>query len=114
MREIALSIEPLVPSTYPESESSEMYSVSESDTDVVFDVDPAGFGLLADYKPEFPIEGSKTLRVSIPIGDISTLGRVVARYSGSVRVVSPPEARKVVFEYANRALGKKLVEGAVE
>jgi proteasome accessory factor C len=105
MRNITLSNQQFEPSDYPEADLSKIYSVSEQDTDVLFEVDPAGFGLLADYKPEYPAVGDKTLRVSIPIGDISTLGRVVSRYAGNVRVLAPAQARKVVYEFANLALG---------
>lgn len=105
MRDIALEDKTLIRAEYSEIDPSRIYSVSESDTDVVFDIDPAGFGMLADYKPEYPAVGDKTLRVTIPIGDISTLGRVVSKYSGHVRVLEPEAARRVVFEYASRALG---------
>jgi proteasome accessory factor C len=114
MREISLATEELVRAEYPESDASVMYLASDSDTDVVFEIDPPGFGLLADYKPEYPAVGDKTLRVSISIGDISTLGRVVSRYSGHVRVIAPEQARRVVFEYASRALGEGLSEQVVE
>ena len=114
MRDIALENEKLVRAKYPEIDSSGIYSVSDSDTNVVFDIDPEGFGMLADYKPEFPAVGDKTLRVSIPIGDISTLGRVVSKYSGHVRVIEPEAARRVVFEYANRALGASASSEKVE
>ena len=114
MRDIALENEKLVRAKYPEIDSSGIYSVSDSDTNVVFDIDPEGFGMLADYKPEYPAVGDKTLRVSIPIGDISTLGRVVSKYSGHVRVIEPEAARRVVFEYANRALGDSASSEKVE
>ncbi len=114
MRDIALENEKLVRAKYPEIDSSGIYSVSDSDTNVVFDIDPEGFGMLADYKPEYPAVGDKTLRVSIPIGDISTLGRVVSKYSGDVRVIEPEAARRVVFEYANRALGASASSEKVE
>jgi proteasome accessory factor C len=114
MRDISLSTEEMVRSSYPESDLTSIYSASESDTDVVFDIDPAGFGLLADYKPDYPAVGGKTLRVTIPIGDISTLGRMVSKYSGHVRVVSPEAARRVVFDYANRALGITPTQEKVE
>ena len=114
MRDIALENEKLVRAKYPEIDSSGIYSVSDSDTNVVFDIDPGGFGMLADYKPEYPAVGDKTLRVSIPIGDISTLGRVVSKYSGHVRVIEPEAARRVVFEYANRALGASASSEKVE
>jgi proteasome accessory factor C len=114
MRDIALEKEKLVRADYPEIDSSGIYSVSDSDTNVVFDIDPEGFGMLADYKPEYPAVGDKTLRVSIPIGDISTLGRVVSKYSGHVRVIEPEAARRVVFEYASRALGASASSEKVE
>ena len=114
MRDIALENEKLVRAKYPEIDSSGIYSVSDSDTNVLFDIDPEGFGMLADYKPEYPAVGDKTLRVSIPIGDISTLGRVVSKYSGHVRVIEPEAARRVVFEYASRALGSGSTSEKVE
>jgi proteasome accessory factor C len=114
MRDIALEDKTLIRAEYSEIDPSRIYSVSESDTDVVFDIDPAGFGMLADYKPEYPAVGDKTLRVTIPIGDISTLGRVVSKYSGHVRVLEPEAARRVVFEYASRALGSSPSNENVE
>lgn len=114
MRDIALDEKTLIRAKYSEIDPSRIYSVSESDTDVVFDIDPAGFGMLADYKPEYPAVGDKTLRVTIPIGDISTLGRVVSKYSGHVRVIEPEAARRVVFEYASRALGSSPSNENVE
>jgi hypothetical protein len=114
MRDIFLEKEKLVRAKYPETDSSGIYSVSESDTNVVFDIDPGGFGMLADYKPDYPVVGDKTLRVTIPIGDISTLGRVVSRYSGHVRVIAPEAGRRVVFEFASRALGSSSASEKVE
>jgi proteasome accessory factor C len=114
MRDIALDKNKLVRAEYPDIDSSGIYSVSDSDTNVVFDIDLEGFGMLADYKPEYPAVGDKTLRVSIPIGDISTLGRVVSKYSGHVRVIEPEAARRVVFEYASRALGASASSEKVE
>jgi proteasome accessory factor C len=114
MREVVLANEPLIRAKYPEAESSGIYTASANDTDVVFDIDPDGFGMLADYKPEYPAVGDKTLRVSIQIGDVSTLGRVVSKYSGHVRVIAPEQARRVVYEYANRALGASTSNENVE
>ena len=114
MRDIFLEKEKLVRAKYPETDSSGIYSLSESDTNVVFDIDPEGFGMLADYKPDYPVVGDKTLRVTIPIGDISTLGRVVSRYSGHVRVIAPEAGRRVVFEFASRALGSSSASEKVE
>jgi proteasome accessory factor C len=105
MRDISLSADEMKRVDYKEADSSRIYSAADSDTKVVFDIDPPGFGMLADYKPEYPAVGDKTLRVTIAIGDISTLGRVVSRYSGHVRVIAPAQARRMVFDYASRALG---------
>ena len=114
MRNIQLADEDLVREVYSESHSSRTYSESEGDTEVVFEIDPPGFGLLADYKPDYQAMGDKTLRVSIEIGDVSTLGRVVSKYSGYVRVIAPARARRVVFEYASRALGSSPSNENVE
>ena len=114
MRDIQLASEPLIRANYPDADTSRIYSASDRDTDVVFDIDPAGFGMLADYKPEYPAVGDKTLRVTIPIGDVSTLGRVVSKYSGHVRVIEPEQARRVVFEFASRALGSSSSRENVE
>jgi predicted DNA-binding transcriptional regulator YafY len=114
MRDIELASEPLIRAKYPDTDSSGIYSESDSDTSVIFEIDPPGFGMLADYKPESPAVGNKTVRVTIPIGDLSTLGRVVSKYSGHVRVIEPEQARRVVFEYASRALGSNSSKENVE
>lgn len=114
MRDISLMNEDLVRAEYPESDSTRIYNATEEDIDVVFDIDPAGFGMLADYKPDYPAVGDKTLRVTIPIGNLSTLGRVVSKYAGHVRVIEPEQARKVVYDFANRALGASTDIESVE
>jgi proteasome accessory factor C len=91
-----------------------IYSVRKSDTDVLFEVDPEAFALIADYKPEFEISGNKSVQVKIPIGQLETLGRIVARYSGKVRVLAPAEARLAVREFAQRALGQRKPEAVAE
>lgn len=114
MRDVSISSEKLVRSKYQESDASRFYYANDTDTDVVFEIDPEGFGLLSDYKPEHTAEGDKTLQVTIAIGDISTLGRVVSRYSGHVRVLAPAAARKVVHDYTSRALGSSFSDQSVE
>jgi proteasome accessory factor C len=86
--------------------SEEIYEVRASDTEVLFEVDPAAFSLIADYKPEFEIRGNKSIQVKISIGQIENLGRIVARYSGNVRVLAPEVARRAVAEFAAKALGE--------
>jgi proteasome accessory factor C len=86
-------------------DSSQIYEVRESDTEVLFEVEPEAFGLIADYKPDYEISGNKAVQVNIPIGELGTLGRIVSRYSGKVRVLAPESARQAVREFAQRALG---------
>jgi len=95
-------------------DSDHIYSVRKSDTDVLFEVEPEAFALIADYKPEFEISGNKSVQVRIPIGQLESLGRIVARYSGKVRVLAPAEARLAVREFAQRALGQRRPEAVAE
>jgi proteasome accessory factor C len=105
MREISLLDVMNSPPT-TQSSSEEIYEVRASDTEVLFEVDPAAFSLIADYKPEFEIRGNKSIQVKISIGQIENLGRIVARYSGNVRVLAPEVARRAVAEFAAKALGE--------
>jgi proteasome accessory factor C len=98
----------------PDSETDQIYSVRKSDIEVLFEVDPEAFALIADYKPEFEISGNKNVQVKIPIGQLETLGRIVARYSGKVRVLAPAAARVAVREFAQRALGQRKAETVAE
>jgi proteasome accessory factor C len=114
MRDIVLTPDSCAPESYSISPEDEIYKVSEQDTEVLFEIDPEGFGILADFKPDYPVIGDKTLRVTIPIGQISNLGKIVAKYSGKVRVLAPSEARLSVANFVNRALGNNPSENAVE
>jgi proteasome accessory factor C len=87
-------------------ESDEIYEISATDTEVLFEVDPEAFSLIADYKPDFEIRGNKSVQVRISIGQLENLGRIVARYSGKVRVLAPEAARKAVRDFAAAALGE--------
>ena len=87
------------------SDNSQIYEVRETDIEVLFEVQPGAFGLIADYKPDYEISGNKAVQVKIPIGELGTLGRIVSRYSGKVRVLAPESARQAVREFAQRALG---------
>lgn len=88
-----------------DGDSSQIYEVRETDTEVLFEVQPEAFGLIADYKPDYEISGNKAVQVKIPIGELGTLGRIVSRYGGKVRVLAPESARQAVREFAQRALG---------
>jgi proteasome accessory factor C len=98
----------------PSTETDQIYSVRKSDLEVLFEVDPEAFAFVADYRPEFEISGNKSFQVKIPIGQLETLGRIVARYSGKVRVLAPAAARVAVREFAQRALGQRKAETVAE
>lgn len=85
--------------------TSQIYAVRDTDTEVLFEVEPEAFGFIADYKPDFEISGNKAIQVKISIGELGTLGRIVSRYSGKVRILAPEAARQAVREFAQRALG---------
>lgn len=93
---------------------SEIYEVRKTDTEVLFEVEPEAFGLIADYKPDYEISGNKAVQVKIAIGELGTLGRIVSRYSGKVRVLAPEAARQSVREFAQRALGNHKPVPAAE
>jgi len=113
MREIEL-LEEFEERELVDTESDQIYSVRKSDIDVLFEVDPEAFALIADYKPEFEISGNKSVQVKIAIGQLETLGRIVARYSGKVRVLAPAAARVAVRQFAQRALGQRKAAPVAE
>ena len=113
MREIEL-LEEFEERELVNNESDQIYSVRKSDIEVLFEVDPEAFALIADYKPEFEISGNKSVQVRIPIGQLETLGRIVARYSGKVRVLAPAAARVAVRQFAQRALGQRKAAPVAE
>lgn len=96
------------------ADSSQIYQVRETDTEVLFEVQPEAFGLIADYKPEYEISGNKAVQVKISIGELETLGRIVARYGGKVKVLAPESARQAVRQFAQRALGHHNPEPVAE
>lgn len=87
----------------------EIYTASETDTVVTLEVDPEAYSLIFDFKPiEEPENVSKTVkRFKINVGDVRNLGRVIARFGGAARVVSPEVARLSVRDFALNALGER-------
>ena len=113
MRQIEL-LESFEERALPAGDSSQIYAIRESDTEVLFEVEPEAFGLIADYKPDYEISGNKAVQVKISIGELGTLGRIVSRYSGKVRVLAPETARQAVRDFAQRALGQHKPEPTAE
>jgi proteasome accessory factor C len=92
----------------------QIYDVRQTDTEVLFEVDPGAFSLIADFKPDFEISGNETVQVRISIGRLETLGRIVARYSGKVRVLAPEAAKLAVANFALAALGQSAPAAEAE
>jgi len=88
--------------------SDEIYSPAETDTIVTLEVDPEAYSLIFDFKPvEEPESVSEfTKRFKIKVGDVRNLGRIIARFGGSARVIAPESARAAVREFALRAIGE--------
>ncbi|CAB4628934.1 unannotated protein [freshwater metagenome] len=113
MREIELSNQFSTRELTSRSEEG-LYQVGDTDTEVLFEVDPEAFSLIADFKPEHYISGNKSVQVKISIGQLDNLGRIVARYSGKVRVLAPAVARQAVREFALSALGRSPEQALAE
>ncbi len=86
------------------------YIANETDVEVIIEVDPEAYAMLGDFSAEILKKDDKTNRTiaSIRVGYLPYLGKVIAHYGGSARVLEPESARQVVREYALTALGKSL------
>lgn len=115
MRQLALTEEKVSAAARTHSINEDIYTPKPSDIDVLFEVDPEGYALIADFKPDQTISATGSTKVTIPIGQLENLPRIVARYGGYVRVLAPEKARKVVREFALDALNSKArLEAEVE
>lgn len=88
----------------------EEYTASETDIDVVVEVEQEAFSLISDFAAEIQSSDSATgrSRAVIKVGYLPTLGRVINHYGGAARVISPESARRVVRNYALNALGQPV------
>lgn len=82
-----------------------LFQRSDSDLDVVVDVSPSTLPLLADYLADSRSrEVDGRLRVTLRLAHVHGLKRLVAGLPGLVTVVSPPEARTAVADWAEAGL----------
>jgi proteasome accessory factor C len=88
----------------------EEYTASDTDIEVVVEVEPEAYSLISDFAAEVENSHSKTgkVRAVIKVGYLPTLGRVINHYGGAARVISPESARRVVRNYALSALGRPV------
>jgi proteasome accessory factor C len=95
------------PEAKKSSLSEGVYTIGSNDTEVTFEIRPEALGLVSDFQAEQDLgllpNGSYTAKIRI--GHLPKLGKIVSRYGGTVKVLAPPSARKLVMEYARGALG---------
>ena len=84
------------------------YNPGEFDHDVVVEVTPEAYSLVSQFavlhEPKKVSES--VLRVTIKVGRLEHLGKLIARYGGAAKVVEPELARNIVRDYALVALGR--------
>lgn len=109
MRKLELTGDKVSKAARALSIDDDIYTPKPSDIDVLFEVDPEGYSLIADFKPDQVISATGMTKVTIPIGQLENLPRIVARYGGHVRVLAPQKARRLVHDFAQAALNDKAV-----
>lgn len=92
-----------------------VYIAASTDTKVLVEVDPEAYRLVSEFKAinEPSNTDNGRIRAEIKVGHLPNLGRMIAKYGGAARVVSPPEARAIVRDYALNVLGE-VVDSNVE
>lgn len=102
------------PSHLAEPLDDKLYVPGENAIDVVLEVEPEGYEVLADYSAEFSGALRGTVKATIRVGNLAALAPMVLSYGGAVRVLAPEQARAIVREQALLALGTpaKLSEEA--
>lgn len=85
-----------------------VYVAAGSDTTVTVEVEPEAYRLISEFKTvnEPTSAENGRVRAEIKVGHLPNVGRLVSRFGGKARVISPPEARTIVKNYALAALGE--------
>lgn len=85
----------------------EIYTPGANDIEVVLEVEPEAYSLMHDFRPvETPISVSEHVkRFKVKVGDVRVLGRLISRFGGAARVISPEQARVAVKTFALESMG---------
>ncbi|PDQ35296.1 MAG: hypothetical protein B5766_06770 [Candidatus Lumbricidophila eiseniae] len=104
MSALRMSDHPLV--THPDQELPEsLFQSSDTDLQVVVSVVPSALPLLSDYLTDAEqINVADRVHVTLRVSHLHVLTHLVASRPGLVTVVAPPEARRVVVDWARAAL----------
>jgi proteasome accessory factor C len=86
----------------------EIFEAAETDIEVVVELEPEAFSIAAEFGASDSVVNLEDgrIRATIRIGYLPYLGKLIAEFGGAAVVVSPPEARAVVRDFALRSLGE--------
>ncbi len=83
------------------------YIADQTDTEVTVEVAPEAHRLISQFNAEVIESRPDGTKVGIiKIGHLPNLGRLIASYGGSAKVLAPQAARELVRDYALSALGE--------
>jgi proteasome accessory factor C len=84
-----------------------LFEGSPDDLDVVVEIDAAAAPLLDDYRPvDVEDAGEGRTRLTLRVGHVGTVARLVSGLPGRARVVAPDEARRAVASWAAEAAAR--------
>jgi proteasome accessory factor C len=92
-----------------------IYAPSDHDTKVLIDVTPEAYDLIGNFNGEIISshgDNNEIQRIEISVGYLPNLGKLIAGYGGAAKVISPPEARQIVRDFALKALKRKPLDTA--
>jgi len=114
MQKAEITSTPICPEAHEAELTEEIYIPKESDIDVTLELEPEAFSIIGDYQA-VPLSDlpNGNLQVRIKVGNLNTLGPLLARFGGSARVLAPEDARVVVRNFALRALGESTQDEQV-
>jgi len=108
MRNATLTEHPISDEALAAELDDEVYHPAETDTLVTIEVDPEAYSLMVDFRP---VEEPQTItphvkRFKIQVGDVRNLGRIIAKFGGTARVLEPEPAKVAVRDFALKAIGE--------
>lgn len=93
-------------------ETAPIYSPKDSDVEVTLELAPEAYKLASMFTTieEPAANGNEFVRVKIRLGYLPDLGPLVCRFGANAKVISPPEAREVVRQFALQSLSAYVPE----
>lgn len=87
-----------------------VYIAAATDTKVLVEVEPEAYRLISEFKniSEPTSADNGKVRAEIKVGHLPNIGRLVSKYGGAAKVISPKEARLHVKNYSLAALGEPV------